>query len=130
MHLPNPVPQPGEMEDVRWFHRDWIRAAVTAQHAQHATAAAAAGAGRDGDGSSGAQGEDGGSVLRGLLSAGAGSEVDYGGFEIPGGYSLAHLLITGWLKEGGGGGGGSEQQQPWVGDAIPQVCGVVRLERL
>jgi phosphohistidine phosphatase len=100
------------MEDVRWFHRDWINAAV-------ARGAAAAAAGSGGSGSGG-------------FDAGPGSDPDFGGFEIPGPYSLAHKLITGWLREGSsssssGGSGddasssGSSARQAWAGDEMPQV---------
>jgi hypothetical protein len=123
LHLPRPVPQPNEMEDVRWFHRDWLAAADLA-------AAAAAAAGGNGAGSNGAGGGSGGGVARSMddplspaaWGAGPGAGLDFGGFQIPGGYSLAHRLITGWLRESGSGGGGGRGES-WSGDLLPQVRG-------
>ena len=132
--LPAPAPQPGEMDDVRWFHRDWLRAAV---------AVAAGGGGgsggswysdANGGSSSGNGGGSGGGApasdyLRQLEQCGAGPGAcagDFGGFQIPGPYSLAHRLISSWLAEApaassssscSGGGGG----EAWPGDALPQV---------
>ncbi|GBF93962.1 hypothetical protein Rsub_06211 [Raphidocelis subcapitata] len=110
--LEEPVPQPGEMEDVRWFHRDWIRAAMEA---------AAAGSSTDGSDGGGGDGSSGGGG--GAPDAGPGARCgDFGGFQIPGPYSLAHRLITGWLDGGGGGGnGGCGDGEAWAGDAVPQV---------
>jgi hypothetical protein len=101
--LPAPVPQPGEMDDVCWFHRDWLRAATAA------AAAAAAPAAASSDGS----GDAGPGPAPPAFDAGPGTAVDYGGFDIPGGYSLAHRLITGWLRE--------DTPEPWAGDALPQA---------
>lgn len=106
--LPAPVPQPGEMEDVRWFHRDYLTTA---------TAGAVPGlAGRagGGDGGGGSGGGGGG--------AGPGAGSDRRGLLIPGPYSLAHRLISGWLV-GEGGRGGAPGGGGWAGDALPQVGG-------
>ncbi|WIA32279.1 hypothetical protein OEZ86_003125 [Tetradesmus obliquus] len=95
--LQPPVPQEGEMEDVRWFHRDWLSWALQ-----------------------------------------QGPEAAPGGFMIPGEYSLAYRLITGWLQqqkqsvpqtvqnshqESGSNSSSSSSSAKgiWLGDQVPQV---------
>ncbi|PNH05742.1 hypothetical protein TSOC_007972, partial [Tetrabaena socialis] len=104
-----------ELADVRWFHRDWLRAVALRPQPGGAEAGAAGGAGAKAAG--GAAGEAAG----GRAVAGAGE------FNVPGPWSLAHRLILGWAGEGGGGGSGGgggareEAGEAWVGDAFPQV---------
>lgn len=76
--VPTTTPQVDEMEDVRWFHKDWMTT---------------------------------------TLNPAAQPNDQHGGrgtFMIPGPYSLANQLITGWLT--------AQQRQPsWPGDSVPQV---------
>lgn len=88
------------MEDVRWFHRDWLRAAAAGSNSSLNS---------DSDSDLNTNGGGGGAPVHG---AGPGAGVDFRGFEVPGPYSLAHRLITGWLRE---------EARPWAGDTLPQV---------
>lgn len=71
--LPPTVPQPGEMQQVRWFHKDWLRQMVYESAPK----------------------------LRCLP--------DRSSFTIPGSYSLANMLITGWLGQANPEGEGGEK---------------------
>ena len=106
--LTTPIPQPGEMEDVRWFHRDWLAWAL--QLGPDRAPASFA--------------------IPGTFQLPAGFVAPCWGFaarvalkappELPcrcrtpaGPYSLAHKLITGWMA--------ASQQVPWAGSDFPQV---------
>lgn len=101
-----------ELEDARWFHRDWLLRAL----------------GLAGSTSTSTTTSSGGQV-RAACAAGGSAEAESVPFRIPGRYALANTVITDWLmgrasSRGGGGSrvNGGGEAGAWGGAALPAVA--------
>lgn len=132
LRLQQPTPQEDEMEDVRWFSRCVCVCMCVCVSAKQLITSSS---------ESLADGIDALSHTRPVLlrmlgaclrrewvqaALDSGQDAAPSGFCIPGEYSLAHRLITGWL--GGAGSSSSDgrssdgsSSSSWVGDWVPQV---------
>ncbi|KAF5828599.1 hypothetical protein DUNSADRAFT_17335 [Dunaliella salina] len=94
-----------ELEDCRWFHREWMLAALSQQLATEQQQLQQQGhvTGQSGLPVKAFEGLAMGPAMRGEPA-----------FNVPGPWSLANRLIKSWLSE--------HHHEPWAGDDIPQVA--------